>query len=137
MNGKEKAFIDNHRVARLATVDENGDPHVVPIVYAFDGETIYTPIDSKPKKVEGIKLQRVVNIRQRDSVCIIIDDYSEQWDDLVWVQIGGRAKLITEGFKYKRGIDLLFAKYSQYKEMRLSISALIVISPIKTLSWRI
>lgn len=43
----ERQFIERHRVARLATVDKKGQPHVVPIVYAFDGARLFTPLDRK------------------------------------------------------------------------------------------
>ncbi len=43
-------FIREARVARLATVDEAGQPLVVPICFALDGETLYSAVDSKPKR---------------------------------------------------------------------------------------
>ncbi len=49
----EAAFIDAQRVARLATADAEGNPHVIPVCYAFDGERFYTPLDEKPKRVTG------------------------------------------------------------------------------------
>ncbi len=43
-------FAAEGRVARLATVDEAGHPHVVPVCYATDGRAYYSPLDAKPKK---------------------------------------------------------------------------------------
>jgi hypothetical protein len=37
----ERAFIDRHRVARLATADLHGAPHVIPIVYASEDDAVY------------------------------------------------------------------------------------------------
>src|SRR5579884_3486955 len=37
------------RVARLATVDGQHRPHLVPVCFAFDGATIVTAVDAKPK----------------------------------------------------------------------------------------
>ncbi len=137
LTDKQKVFINEHRVARLSTVDDKGRPHVVPVVYAFSGKEIYTPIDGKPKKVSPEKLQRAVNVRQNQSVSLIIDDYSEQWKDLAWLQIRGKAKLITKGDDYKAGAALLMKKYPQYGEMNINISAVIIISPTKILSWQV
>lgn len=137
LNDKQKAFINEHRVARLSTVDDKGRPHVVPVVYAFSGKEIYTPIDGKPKKVAPEKLRRAVNIRQNQWVSLIIDDYSEQWEHLAWLQIRGKAKLITEGDDYETGAALLTTKYPQYGEMNIDISAVIIISPTKILSWQV
>ncbi|MGI9554034.1 MAG: TIGR03668 family PPOX class F420-dependent oxidoreductase [Thermodesulfobacteriota bacterium] len=137
MRIKEKEFINNHEVAHLSTVDENGNPHIVPIVYAYDGDVIYTPIDSKPKKREGTEIQRVKNIRYNSSVSVVIDDYSENWDKLSWVQIRGNAELTTEGPIFGKGVDLIINKYPQYSKMNLDINMIIVINPTKIVSWRV
>ncbi|MCH8062702.1 MAG: pyridoxamine 5'-phosphate oxidase family protein, partial [Chloroflexi bacterium] len=68
-------FIRVHRVARLATVDGAGSPHVIPVCYAFDGERLYTALDLKPKRVEGRMLKRVRNILGNPRVSLVIDDY--------------------------------------------------------------
>ena len=41
------------RVARLATADAEGRPHIVPISFALDGETMFFAVDAKPKR--GVK----------------------------------------------------------------------------------
>ena len=46
-----RAFIDGHRVGRLATADAGGTPHVVPVCYAYDGRYIYSALDLKAKRV--------------------------------------------------------------------------------------
>jgi nitroimidazol reductase NimA-like FMN-containing flavoprotein (pyridoxamine 5'-phosphate oxidase superfamily) len=38
------------RVARLATADAGGVPHLVPVVFAVDGDTIVTAVARKPKR---------------------------------------------------------------------------------------
>lgn len=78
MEGWIEGFLEEQRVGRLATVDARYRPHVVPIVYAFDGERLYTPIDAKPKQVEPNRLQRVCNIRANPYVAVIVDHYSEE-----------------------------------------------------------
>jgi len=44
------------RVARLATADAAGKPHVVPLVFALDGDTIYSAVDPKPMRTHDLKL---------------------------------------------------------------------------------
>ena len=61
MTDWEHAFITRHRVARLGTVHAHGQPAVVPIVYAFDGTALFTPLDAKPKRVVTAQRQRVRN----------------------------------------------------------------------------
>jgi PPOX class probable F420-dependent enzyme len=134
VNDWERHFIASHRVARLATIDANGQPHIIPIVYVFDGEHLYTPLDAKPKRVAVNQLQRVKNIQTNPQVAIVIDDYSEEWTQLAWVQIRGTAALVERGDEHV--IDLLLAKYSQYQAMPLNDRPLIVITPHHVTSWR-
>ena len=37
------------RVGRLGTVSADGEPHVVPVVFAVVGDVLYTAVDAKPK----------------------------------------------------------------------------------------
>jgi PPOX class probable F420-dependent enzyme len=136
MTDWERDFLTRHRVAHLATMDGQGQPHVVPIVYAFDGEHLFTPIDEKPKRVGAYQLKRVRNIQANDRVAVIIDDYEEDWRRLAWVQIRGRALILTQGESYVTGIELLSRKYLQYQDMPLTGRPLIVISLERVVSWR-
>lgn len=132
----EKTFIRDQRLAHLATVDSSAQPHAVPIVYCFDGQRLFTPVDEKPKKVGAYQLQRVRNIQENSRVAVIIDEYSEDWDQLAWVQIRGEAKIVTTGQLYESGVQLLSSKYPQYQEMPLKGRPLILIIPKKVTSWR-
>jgi len=132
----ERDFISAHRVARLATVDVKGQPHVIPIVYAFDGNLLYTPLDAKPKRVGVHQLQRVRNIQANPQVAVIIDDYSEDWTNLAWVQIRGTATLVEDGAAHSTGVALLTAKYPQYHNMPLNERPIIVITVERVASWR-
>lgn len=136
MNSWEHTFIQSHRVARLATKTPAGAPHVLPVVYAYDGQHLFTPLDAKPKQVELRKLQRVRNIAADERVALVIDDYAEDWAQLAWVQIRGRAALHTEGTLYDTGIALLAAKYPQYATMPLVGRPLFVIHIEKITGWR-
>ena len=91
---KATAFVESHRVARLATVDAHVAPHVIPICYAFDGHNIYSALDMKSKRVEGMNLKRVRNIASNPHVAFIVDDYSEDWTHLAYVLIQGIAELL-------------------------------------------
>ena len=69
-------YLDAHRVGRLATVDADGVPSVVPICYATDGEAIYSPLDEKPKRVAATALKLVRNLLARPDVALVVDDWS-------------------------------------------------------------
>ncbi len=134
MSEWERAFIAAHRVARLATVDAQGRPHVVPIVYAFDGTRLYTPLDGKPKRIGVLQLQRVRNLRVNPNVSLVIDDYAEDWQQLAWVQIRGKAEVADSGPLYTAGVAELQRKYPQYQT--LSIALVIGVTPTHITSWR-
>lgn len=132
----ERDFIKNHRIAHLVTVNVSGQPSVVPIVYAFDGERLYTPLDAKPKRVGPQQLRRVQNIQSNPQVAVIFDDYSEDWRQLAWVQVRGLALIVEVGGAHMAGIDLLQLKYSQYQMMPLADRPIIVITLNQISSWR-
>src|SRR5207245_8487824 len=90
----EITFVAAQRVARLATADADGNPHVIPVCYAFDGTHFYTPLDEKPKRVSETKLRRVRNIEVRPQVALVIDRYDDDWSQLGYVLIQGRAELL-------------------------------------------
>ncbi len=136
MTDWEYQFISEQRVARMATVDGNGQPSVIPIVYVFDGVSLFTPLDAKPKRALASQLQRVRNININPSVAVIIDSYSEDWRSLAWVHVRGVARVITSGDAYTAGIALLNAKYPQYKHMPLDGRPIIMIAPTGIRSWR-
>jgi len=79
------------RVARLATTGGDGQPHLVAVTFAVDGDLIYTAVDHKPKK--STNLRRLRNIRENPRVALLADNYSENWDELWWVRVDGWASV--------------------------------------------
>ena len=101
------------RVARLATLDPDGRPHLVPIVFALAGDTLYSAVDAKPKRSR--RLRRIENARERPDVTVLVDEYDEDWQRLWWVRLRGRARVLDGGDEAARAIELLVAKYGQYR----------------------
>jgi PPOX class probable F420-dependent enzyme len=132
----EQHFIQAHRVARLATVDASGQPFVVPICYAFDGRVIYSALDEKPKNVAPAHLKRVRNIQANPRVALVIDDYTEDWSRLAYIQLRGRADLLPVGTaEHSAAIRLLRAKYPQYQAMAIDRQPVIQITPEAIVAW--
>jgi PPOX class probable F420-dependent enzyme len=131
----EREFLDRMRVARLATADRAGRPHVIPIVFAVDDRFLFTPIDAKPKRVSANQLKRVRNIRENPDVAVVVDEYHEDWSRLLWVLIRGRAELVEGGSLQTTGIQLLKAKYRQYETMPLANRFLIVVTVENVTTW--
>jgi PPOX class probable F420-dependent enzyme len=101
------------RVARLATLDADGRPHLVPIVFALAGDILYSAVDAKPKR--SATLRRIENARKRPDVTVLVDHYEEQWSRLWWIRLRGRARVLDEGEEAVRALALLADKYEQYR----------------------
>ena len=89
-------------------MDALGRPHVVPICFAIDGDTLYTAVDEKPKRTR--RLRRLANIEANPAVEVLIDQYEEDWARLWWVRLRGTARIVED----PRAVQLLIAKYPQY-----------------------
>ena len=132
----EQQFIERQPIARLATVDTRGRPHIVPVVFAVDGQRLFTPIDRKPKRTGARQLQRVRNIQTNPDVTVLFDEYHDDWNRLAWVQIRGLANFVEAGPERETGIALLVARYPQYTHQSLAGQPVIVITIESMVSWR-
>lgn len=105
------------RIARLATTNAAGRPHIVPVVFALvDDERIVTAVDHKPKSTQ--RLKRLDNIARNPEVSLLADHYDEDWSRLWWVRIDGTAQIAAEPSEREKAIDHLAGKYPQYMEHR-------------------
>jgi PPOX class probable F420-dependent enzyme len=131
-------FIAEGRVGRLGTADASGQPLVLPICYAWDGEALFSAIDAKPKSPGPHGLKRIRNIQENAKVSVVIDHYDEDWQRLRYVIIQGEARVLTEGGDFSRGVDLLLAKYPQYRRMGLGRDAgvMIKVEPARVIRWQ-
>ena len=128
-------LIRSARIAHLATADRSGQPHVVPICFAFDGKSFYSPIDEKPKRSAPTKLKRLRNIRENPQVSLVIDHYDEDWSKLAYVLITGTARIMQRGESHRRAVTLLRKKYPQYRSMQIDTRPIIVITPKRITFW--
>ena len=131
----ERAFVEVQRVGRLATVDARGEPHVVPVCYAYDGARFYTPIDEKPKRGDR-PLKRVRNVMETGRAALVIDRYDEDWSRLAWVMVRGWAQILEPGHpEHGKALVLLRQRYHQYQEMELERLPVIALTPERVTSW--
>lgn len=104
------------RVARMSTVDADGNPHLVPVTFAVEGDTVVIAVDAKPKRSRELK--RLRNIESNPSVCLLVDEYSEDWSRLWWVRADGHATVCRDAEAMRAPIDRLAGKYPQYRRSR-------------------
>ena len=120
------------RVARLGTTDPDGRPHLVPIVFALEGETLYTAVDKKPKR--STKLQRIENARARPDVTVLVDHYEDDWNRLWWIRLRGHARVLDAGSELEHALALLRKKYPQYRDEPPN-GPVLAIDVIETREW--
>ena len=122
-------------VARLATADAAGRPHLVPVVFAVVRDTVYSAVDDKPKRVPGRRLARVRHLRRRPEAALTVDRYDDDWSKLAWVQVLGAVRIIDDPSERPGAIAALRAKYEAYGH-RSPDGPLLELTPTRALHWR-
>jgi PPOX class probable F420-dependent enzyme len=130
-------FIERQRVARLATADAAGRPHVVPLCYAFDGARFHFVIDAKPKRDTGHALKRMRNLEVNPSIGLLIDHYDENWSDLAYVLVHGTARPVDDPAEYDIALARLRTRYPQYHgmDLRAAYNPVVRIEPLRVNAW--
>jgi PPOX class probable F420-dependent enzyme len=102
-------------VARLATADGAGRPHIVPMVFVVAGDTIYNAVDAKPKRTTA--LRRLANVAENPRVAVLVDHYEDDWRALWWVRADGSGRVLAAGeTEGREAVELLTRRYAQYRE---------------------
>ncbi|MEZ5931233.1 MAG: TIGR03668 family PPOX class F420-dependent oxidoreductase [Alphaproteobacteria bacterium] len=127
-------FLEMERVARLATADADGQPHVLPICYALVEGALCFTIDEKPKR-RGSGLKRLDNIRANPKVAVVVDRYDEDWSTLGWLMVQGEAAILTEGSAHDRAQEALRRRYPQLRAMRIDDLPVVAIRISHVMSW--
>ncbi|HEX2222074.1 MAG TPA: TIGR03668 family PPOX class F420-dependent oxidoreductase [Candidatus Limnocylindria bacterium] len=122
------------RVARLATADAKGAPHIVPVTFALDADRVYSVLDAKPKRSR--RLKRLANIAANPRVAVLADEYVEDWMRLWWVRAEGAARIVADGPELETARELLAAKYEQYRGATRLIGPAIVVMVERWTGWR-
>ena len=120
------------RVARLATVDTDARPHLVPVCFAVVAETLVSVVDHKRKRTSA--LQRLRNIETNPHVSVLVDHYDEEWANLWWVRADGVARVVRDGPDHVAAIALLTDKYAQYRR-RPPTGPVVIVDVIRWSSW--
>ena len=105
----------------------------MPVCFVLIDETIWSPIDEKPKSVpDPLSLARVRDIRERPEVTLLADHWSEDWAELAWVRVEGRAAVVPSR---PSAVDALRGKYPQYASHDLESRPMIEIVIDRATSW--
>ncbi len=135
LSAKERQFLNSMPVARLATADAEGVPHVIPICFVIIDDTLYFAHDQKPKKTGARPLKRVRNLLENPRAAVVVDHYENDWERLGWVMIHGRAEVLSKCAEQVAAHDALRRRYVQYREMYLEPLPVVAIRIERVVSW--
>lgn len=111
----ERAFLTTQRLlGRLGTVDPTGQPHVVPVGWAYNAELGTIDIGGR----DLARTRKFRNVRTNPKVCLVVDDVLPPWRPRC-VQIRGDAEALDAAMTTGDG----------------PLSPIIRITPTKVASW--
>jgi len=125
-------LLETARVARLGLLDGKGAPRVLPVTFAVADGRVWSAIDRKPKRSEDPARLRF--LRRDPRVALTVDRYSDDWEELAWVQVLGRVQIVEVG-EGGAGVEALRAKYEPYRE-QVPPGPLLALQPERYLWWR-
>ncbi len=125
-------MLAQERVGRLGLLDLEGAPRVLPVTFAVAEGRIWSAIDQKPKTAE--EPARLRFLRRDPRAALTVDRYSDDWDELAWVQVLGRVEILhlPDG---RVGLEALRGKYEPYRE-EAPPGPLLALKPERYLWWR-
>jgi PPOX class probable F420-dependent enzyme len=122
---RELSFLKSHELCRLATVSKDSRPHVVPVIYALDGENIVIAVDYGTKKLK--------NLKQNKKVALVVDEYRPNHA----VMVEGDCEILERGKEYLRLLKILFDRFEYYRKNPWDEgeSPILKIRPTKAVMW--
>ena len=125
MKPRELNFLKVHELCRLATASRDGMPHVVPVVYALDGDDVIIAVDYGTRKLK--------NLRENKRVALVIDEYRPNRG----LMVEGDCEIFERGREYLRLLQILFDRFVFYRNdpWGEGESPILKIKPTKAIMW--
>ncbi len=122
---KQLKFLKKHEVCRLATASKDARPHVVPVIYALDGDDVVIAVDYGTKKLR--------NLRENNRVALVVDEYHPNHA----VMVEGECEVFERGKEYVRLLQVLFDRFEAYRRHPWGEgeSPILKIRPTKAVMW--
>jgi PPOX class probable F420-dependent enzyme len=125
LTAKELAFLKRHELCRLATATKDAKPHVVPVIYALDGENIVIAVDYGTKKLR--------NLKENKRVALVVDEYRPNHA----VMVEGDCEILERGKEYLRLLQILFDRFEYYRKNPWDEgeAPILKVKPVKAAMW--
>ncbi len=125
-------FLKTQKVLRLATIDQSGNPHIVPVWYLYSGRKFYIGTNTKTQKAKNVKRNRQV------SFCIDVGIHSPK---IYGVMGRGTAKIVLDKNTVSRLAKRILKRYyrtlenKSAKELLDETDCILEILPKKLSVW--
>jgi nitroimidazol reductase NimA-like FMN-containing flavoprotein (pyridoxamine 5'-phosphate oxidase superfamily) len=129
---KVAQLIGRERVCRVATVNEDGMPHLVPVCPVLANGKIYFGSGNAARKVK--------NLKENPRVAVTVDLYSDDWAHIKGAMVQGTVKLIARGPRFRKIRGLLYKKYPHYATdaaLGESDSVIVEVTPTAAFDWEL
>lgn len=126
LSKEQVKFLKSQDVGRLATASKDAMPHVVPIIYALDGDAFVIAIDYKTKKL--------ANLRANPKAALVVDQFGKGNKGIM---IQGECAILERGREYARLLHILFDRFEYYRKNPWGEgeSPILRIVPTKVAAW--
>ena len=97
----------------------------------------YSAVDAKPKRTRN--LRRLSNIAENPHVSLVVDRWDEDWSQLCWVIVEGRAEVLTERCPSSRAPSTCWSpsiRSTATLPLDRADGAVVAITPDRVLAWR-
>jgi nitroimidazol reductase NimA-like FMN-containing flavoprotein (pyridoxamine 5'-phosphate oxidase superfamily) len=129
---KRDEFLKSQKILRLATVDKNKTPHIVPVWYIYSSKKIYIGTNTRTQKANNLKKNKHV------SFCV---DVGISAPNIFGVMGKGKANLILDKTKVKKIATKILLRYFKNMKNKSAVELLedtdcvIEIIPEKISNW--
>src|SRR3970282_2429372 len=140
---KIKEFLDKEHVGRIATIDQNGYPQIIPMNFVFLNDAIYMHSHTKGEKLENVTRNEKVGF-EVDRELEFLPSYFEDPKDAsladtlyISVVIKGKASLVTDREEKTLALNGLMKKYQPeggYEPIQSTMKVLDSVAVIKVIS---
>lgn len=144
IKSKEKIidFLNSQPVGRVASMDRNGYPQVIPMNFVWHDNAIYMHSHPFGEKLENIARDQRIGFEVDQHVCFLPSYYfhptdASQADTLyISVVIKGKAEMVQEGEEKARALNALMEKYQKegrYESLKAEMPVVREVAVIKIL----
>ena len=126
-------FLKSQKILRLATINEKGMPHIVPVWYLYSQKKFYVGTNTRTQKAKNLKKNK------RVSFCV---DAGVHSPDIYGVMGQANAKIILEKTRVKTIAKKILKRYfhslgnKSAKELLDDTDCIIEINPRKLSVWK-